>query len=354
MNVVNYVLSTLCVMLVSLPLFAKTLSSEQRDQFTAIYAPELGNIYACPQNTSSEYGFCANSLKNPQNAPQILMPKDGPQAVLVLQHGLSDSPYFMHYVGQQLQRRGYIVILPLTPGHGKKDANADMKDDNLQQRWYQHTEQVMNFAYGFDLPVFIGGFSTGGALAVQYALLNQDKISGVMLFSGALALSGAAESLANIWGIKHLAKWIDGEYETMGPHPHKYPSVAGFSALVLMDVIRDIRGLLEDATSTNTPIYMPLFVAHSMADIVTPFKGVDMLVNAVEGEHVVFKIDESYDLCHADLPMSQIQLIGLRFQKSEVNQSERCAIPEPNPLHNQMMLMLNNYLDLQLQNKKNQ
>jgi len=328
----------------SLTLQAQTLSPEQQAQFSNIYSPELGSVFACSNNSQSNIGFCANSLKNAENAPIILLPKSASKGVIVLMHGLSDSPYFLRSVGDFLQKKNYTVILGLNPGHGKKLAAEDMRDDNLQQRWYSHFDQIMAFAKTFQSPIYVGGFSTGGALAAHYALNHPDEVEGLLLFSGALALSSAAEALSNIWGIKTLAKWIDGEYETMGPHPNKYPKVAGFSALVLLDVIHDVRQILENAKENDAPISLSVFAAHSMADIVTPFKGIESLVGEVQGEHVIFKIDESYDVCHADLPMSKVQLIGLKFDKTQVNQSERCAVPLANPLHAQMLLMLETFL----------
>lgn len=334
--------------MVSVSLQAATLSTEQKKSFSAIYSAELGKVSECSGNTQYNINFCASSLKNEHNGPAVLLPKGDARGAVVLLHGLSDSPYFMRSIGGYLQQKNYLVILGLNPGHGKKVAIEDMRDDTLQQRWYTHFDELMGFAKGLDLPIFVGGFSTGGALASQYALNHSEEVQGLLLFSGALSLSTAAEALSHIWGIKTLAKWIDGEYQTMGPHPHKYPKVAGFSALVLLDVIHDVRDTLERAAETDKAIQLSIFAAHSMADIVTPFEGIESLVNAVKGEHVLFKIDESYDLCHADLPMSQIQLIGLKFDRSQVNEYERCAVPRANPLHAQMLLMLDNFLSTHL------
>ena len=323
---------------------AETLTLEQKTQFSNIYSDELNGVYACAKNTALEYGLCSTSLKNDGHAPSVLLPKGTSKGVIVILHGLSDSPFFVRSPGEFLQKKGYVVILPLNSGHGKKDASFDMRDDKLQQRWYAHFDQIIAFAKTFDGPLALGGFSTGGALATRYALNHPEEVNALVLFSGALALSSSAETLSKIWGIKSLAKWIDGDYETMGPHPYKYPSVAGYSALVLMDVIRDVRAQLAEHQDNNVQITLPIFAAHSMADTVTPFEGVESLTEQLKGEHVVFKIDESYDLCHANVPISQVQLIGLQFDKTQVNQSERCALPTYNPLHGQMLMLLDDFL----------
>ena len=334
---------------ISLSAWAQTLSQAQKETFSAIYEPELGTIYACPSNTATVVGFCANTVKSAPNAPHILLPSSLPIGIIVLQHGLADSPYFVRSIGEGLQKKGYLVILPLTPGHGKKDATKDMRDDALQQRWYQHVNQIMAFAKTFDVPISIGGFSTGGSLSIYYALKHPKDVRSVMLFSGALALPGAAEALAKVWGIKSLAKFIDGKYESYGVHPYKYATIAGYSALVLLDVINDVRNMVEQTHLDEHRISMPIFAAHSLADRLTPFSGVEDLVAKVEGDHVVFKIDKKFDVCHADLPISELQLIGLKFDRSKVNQSERCAVPKANPLHAQMMAMLDKFLAIHMQ-----
>lgn len=317
--------------------------------FSSIYEKELGEAISCDQDVKNGLRYCFEGLKNEGNAPYILLPSVSlkqtlPKGVIVLFHGLSDSPYFMSSIAEFLRGKGYIVIAPLTPGHGKVDASADMKDDDLQSRWNTHTDQVMKFAdemaETINIPVVVGGFSTGGAFATYFAINHPQKVKALLLFSGALELDGSAESMSNVWGIKSLAKWLDGEYETQGGHPFKYPSVASYSALVLMDIIYDIRSILKTKKVT-----MPIFSAHSLADTVTLYSGIENLTSQIEGDHRIFKIDESYELCHADLPMSAVQIVNLKFDKSKVNTNEKCTVPKANPLHNKMLLMLELFLN---------
>lgn len=321
-----------------------TLAQEKLQAFISIYEDELTPVSACPESELRDISLCSPLLRNSGNSPFILLPSQTPKGLVVLFHGLSDSPYFMRSIGEFLQSKGYMVIAPLTPGHGKKEADADMQDEQLYSRWITHTNSVMDFASSFNLPIAIGGFSTGGALATHYTLQNPENVEALLLFSGALELSGAAEAMSKIWGMKSLAKWLDGDYEAIGPHPHKYPSVASYSALVLMDVIKDIRDMLEQKS-----IKKSVFAAHSMADSTTLFTGVEDLTNAIDGDHTLFKIDESYELCHADVPMNAVQIVNLNYDKSQVNESELCKVPKANPLHDQMLLMLDIFLQEHLQ-----
>ncbi|MEE3306263.1 MAG: phospholipase, partial [Pseudomonadota bacterium] len=148
------------------------------------------------------------------------------------------------------------------------------------------------------------------------------------------------ESMSRIWGIKLLARIIDGTYQTHGPNPYKYPNVAGLAGLELMDLINIIRDKVEEGQQ----IEVPLFAAHSQADVTTPIRGIEQLMDASEGPNTFFVIDESYALCHADLVVSPRLLKQMNFNANMVNQQEECAVPKANPLFPTMSLMLQDYL----------
>jgi esterase/lipase len=324
----------------------------QAQGFFSLYEQELGPVKVCDEVFTNGVKVCFETLRNDGNAPYILLPRlspsmASPKGVIVLFHGLSDSPYFVSSIGEFLRLKGYVVIAPLTPGHGKKKADADMQDEQLKMRWNEHTERVMDFASNMastvNLPIAVGGFASGATFATQYTINNPEKVNALLLFSGALQLVGAAEAMANIWGMKVLAKWLDGEYETQGAHPYKYPTVASYSGLVLMDIVHDIRDILN-----TKQVSKAIFAAHSMADNVTLFEGVESITQQIKGEHTIFKIDESFNVCHADLPMSAVQIVNLKFDKSKINESEKCAVPQANPQHANMLMMLDLFLSQKL------
>jgi esterase/lipase len=312
--------------------------------FKSLYKTELGSIQACTKQIEGELKVCSKILKNEGNAPYVLHAKH-PKAVVVLFHGLSDSPFFMRSIAEYLQSQGYTAIVGLTPGHGKYDADADMEDPQLKERWLTHSQSLIQLAKSLDSPLFIGGFSTGGAFATHYMLNNPGDIQGLLLFSGALQLADNAESMSKVWGMKWITKWFDGEYPSQGPNPYKYPSVGLYSALVLMDVINDIRDKLAIYSENQKTLTTPIFAAHSAADKTTLIEGVENLMENVDGEHSLFKIDESYDVCHADLPISSVQIVAMKFNKSLVKEHEKCAVPQANPLHQNMLNMMMYFLE---------
>ena len=54
----------------------------------------------------------------PGNYPQILHSGQVSAQVIVLVHGLTDSPYYMQAIAEDFARKGFNVVLPLLPAHG--------------------------------------------------------------------------------------------------------------------------------------------------------------------------------------------------------------------------------------------
>jgi pimeloyl-ACP methyl ester carboxylesterase len=322
------------------------------EDFSTLYEAELGSVRSCEDNIGLyEYKVCSSALRNEGNSPFILYSKGRSGAngkrqiapIVVLFHGLSDSPFFIRSIAEHLNNSGFTVVAPLMPGNGKRNAASDMRDPNLQQRWYSHVDSIMSLVRPYSEITYIGGFSTGGTFATRYLLLHPDEVDGLLLFSAALALSDSAENLAKIWGMKWIAKIVDGDFVSTGPNPYRYPDVAGYAALTFADVIFEVRDLL-----VQTTVSKPIFVAHSLADITAPYYGVEDLLERIEGNHQVLTIAESYDTCHQDLVMSNITMVGFKIDKTQLNISERCAVPKPNPLFKNMMAMLDYFFAQQL------
>ena len=55
---------------------------------------------------------------------------------ILLTHGLSDSPYFMHHVARFFQAEGFRVMAVLLPGHGTRPG------DLLEVRWQEWARAV--------------------------------------------------------------------------------------------------------------------------------------------------------------------------------------------------------------------
>ena len=310
------------------------------DRFADIYQQELGSTQGCQEPRLLEFAVCSSALRNDGNAPYILHHGHPTDKVIVLFHGLSDSPFFLRSIAGALHAEGYNVVVGLLPGHGLVDADADMQDPELANRWRKKVADISELATSLGDTKYIGGFSTGGALAVEYVLSHPDEYKGLLLFSGALRLDSTVETLANIWGMRWVAKLLDGDYQTEGRNPVKYPKVSTYAALQLVDVISSIRAQIAQ----KAPLDLPLFVAHSQADVTTNIQGVQDLMAYNQGQNQFFEIPQSYDVCHADLVISESQLQDMHYDMSNLGEREPCSVPQANPLHPAMLAAAIAYL----------
>ena len=323
----------------SLAAFSQPIESELK-QFEDVYQKQLGSIQDCQTSSPNTFKVCSSALKNEGNAPFILHHNMVTEKIIVLFHGLSDSPFFLRSIAQSLYQQGFNVVVALSPGHGKKEADVDMEDPNLADRWRAHVAEIMNLSTGLGEKVYIGGFSTGGALAAEYSLKHPSAVNGVLLFSGALAVAPSVEFLNKIWGIQWFAKLLDGEYQTIGRNPYKYPKISRFAAFELLEVIFSVRQLLVQ----NDGFALPVFSAHSAADATTLISGVKNLMDQNRGINDLFEIPQKIDLCHADLVINNQQLIDMQFDDSDLIDIMPCDVPKANPKHAQMLLALSQFM----------
>lgn len=310
------------------------------NRFAQLYQAQLGSIEGCKEPSIDVFSVCSSALKNDGNAPYILHHNTTSDKVIVLFHGLSDSPFFMRSIAQSFYHEGYNVVVALLPGHGLKNADKIMQDPNLANLWREHLAAVIELATGLGKQEYVGGFSTGGALATEYVLLHPNKVKGLLLFSGALRLESKAEILANVWGMRWLAKKLDGDYSTEGRNPFKYPSVSTFAAFQLVDVIMSVRELIEDKRTLN----LPIFVAHSQADATTLIRGVKELMTYNQGSNQFFDIPQNNNVCHADLVINAKQLVDMHYDMRGIEETESCSVPKANPVHAEMLKVAIAYL----------
>jgi esterase/lipase len=310
------------------------------DRFDVIYKRQLGTTRGCQTPERNVFRVCSTHLKNDGNAPYILHHDKITEKVVVLFHGLSDSPFFLRSIAQSIYQQGNNVVVALMPGHGKKQADKDMQDTELADRWRAHVSEVIDYSSSLGNQRYAGGFSTGGVLATEYILQNPKTVNGLMLFSGALALESSVETMTNIWGIQWLAKMLDGEYETQGRNPYKYPRVARFSVFELTEVIFSVRYLIQQGALLN----LPIFVAHSLADTTIPIIGVKNLMAANKGPNTFFEMSLDADVCHADVVINEKQLSDMHYDVSMLDEIMPCDVPKANPKHAEMIDSLSQFL----------
>ena len=223
--------------------------------------------------------YNAGSLSDPRAKPQ-----DGnrtrelapPHVVggVVLVHGLSDSPYLMHRLGERMAAAGWHVVLLRLPGHGTAPSGL------LNVRWQDWAAAVRLAArhvrgrIGPGKPLVLAGFSTGAALSVEYCLARLQgedlpAVDRLVLLSPAIGVTPVAAlavwqaRLAALPGLEKVA------WDSIGPEydPYKYVSFAvntGDQIYRLTAKIDErMRVLANDGTGVRLP---PILAFQSIAD----------------------------------------------------------------------------------------
>jgi pimeloyl-ACP methyl ester carboxylesterase len=181
--------------------------------------------------------FNRGSLCDPGRWPRdwnrsFELPVDAPRAGVLLLHGMSDSPYSLRSHAMRLHAAGAQVLGLRIPGHGTAPVGL------TRVRWQDMAAAVrlatrhLKDRVG-DRPLFLVGYSNGGALAVHYAIsaLEDDALpafDGIVLLSPEIGISAAAafavwqERIGRLLGLEKL-KWqsVLPEYD-----PFKYQSFA--------------------------------------------------------------------------------------------------------------------------------
>lgn len=107
----------------------------------------------------------------------------GAEATMLLCHGFTGDPSSLRPWGEHLRDAGYHVVCPLLPGHGlpwRELAKTRWPD------WYAAVDRALDTALGFGRPVFAGGLSMGGTLALRLAEHRGGELSGLVLVNPAV------------------------------------------------------------------------------------------------------------------------------------------------------------------------
>jgi esterase/lipase len=115
------------------------------------------------------------------NAPREWRPQGHPRKGILLVHGLGDSPWTFHDIGEHLAARGFLVRAMLLPGHGTRP--EDLLDVKLRD-WRRAVTEQTQALHAKVKEVYLGGFSLGANLVLDYAYAHPE-IAGLLLFSPA-------------------------------------------------------------------------------------------------------------------------------------------------------------------------
>jgi len=174
---------------------------------------------------------------------------------IILVHGLSDSPYLMKALGEHFQSRGFLVRAVLLPGHGTRPGDLTKV---TEVAWRQALEYVAQDTSRQVEHLYLAGFSTGGTLAVDYALEHPGSIVGLFLFSPCLQVKSSSARWANLLGL--FQTWLDINNDQDFAKYESFPVNAVAQIVTLTDRIKELANRHPERLS------LPVFIALSGED----------------------------------------------------------------------------------------
>ena len=199
-----------------------------------------GDVYTAPYNRSFE-----------------LVPAERRGSALLI-HGLTDAPYSMLALARRLHARGLHVVVLRLPGHGTVPAGQLRM---TLEDWRAAVRIAARHAASLaspDQPFYVGGYSTGGTLALTHALESLSdptlrRPTRVLLVSPAIELPRIAvltriiDALAFLPGLE-AAHWqeILPEYD-----PYKYNSFAVNSTRQVLAATNTLARAIDQAQAAG-------------------------------------------------------------------------------------------------------
>jgi alpha-beta hydrolase superfamily lysophospholipase len=212
----------------------------------------------------------------------------------LLLHGLTDSPYSMRALADSLHARGFDVTVLRLPGHGTLPA---MLTEVSYDDWWQATliaARAVAARTPAGAPFYVGGYSTGGTLALLYALHSlQDpalrRPTRVLLVSPAIELTrvAALASIIDVASVVPIPVLEKVRWQEIVPEfdPYKYNSFPVNASRQVNRATRTLQAALERAAVDGRLREMPPVVAwQSVVDSTVGANGVvDRLFGALDG-----------------------------------------------------------------------
>lgn len=254
--------------------------------------------------------YNAGSRSDPEIWPRnwnrtFELPNEAATFGVLLLHGYSDSPYSLAELGQLLHADGGEVLGMRMPGHGTAPSgliHATFDDMAAAVRiGMRHLKGRLG-----ERPLFIVGYSNGGALATNYTLASIEEAdlprpAGVVLFSPEIGIDAIAAysnwqaRIGDLLGLDNLA-WnsVLPEYD-----PYKYNSFAVNAGYQAYEATVDIQSQLDRLKAQGRLSEIPPILAFQSAADATVLAPalVERLFNRLEpGGHelVVFDINQMF------------------------------------------------------------
>jgi alpha-beta hydrolase superfamily lysophospholipase len=179
-------------------------------------------------------------------------PGTASRGAALLLHGLTDSPYSLRSIADHLAAQGFEVFALRLPGHGTAPSGLLTFQIEDMQAAVRLAMRDLRRRGAPDRPIYLVGYSNGGALAVDYTLAVLDgeplpKPAGLVLVSPAIGVSRLAIVGRVKTGLSSVPGFERAAWETLQLEfdPFKYTSFSFHAAGETFRLTRRVANSLE-------------------------------------------------------------------------------------------------------------
>lgn len=219
--------------------------------------------------------FQSSESKDKEVGRPFIMIPPRIKAGIVLVHGYMAAPAEVRQLAHSLYDQGYLVYGARLKGHGT--APEDLAGTHWQE-WYESLNRGYVVTKTYTDTIFVGGFSTGGGLALLAAGLKQEKIRGAFSINAPLKLKQFKAKLApSASSVNSLLRKIKGA-PTGWEFVQNSPENADINyQRNPLSGVRELNAAMHAMEETLGDIVSPTLIIQGGSDpVVDPASGLEM------------------------------------------------------------------------------
>ncbi len=260
----------------------------------------MGQSPALADSNEKVRGYVAAVASNPQLRPgnePFFLEAHPEKAKLLFMHGFTASPWEAREMAEYLHKGGVSVFVPLLAGHGT--SWEDLKDTSRQD-WYGTASESFDLLYeslgdagdNGKGCVFVGGMSTGSALALMLARDHREKVCGIVSIGTPIYFQNWRARFAWLFKmlIPHTTRPLSQE-----AFPYYYEKRPTAAVAQLYEMVRRLKGMLPH-------IDQSILILQSLEDETIKPESADYIFSTIgsrdktmvrfeQGSHVLIKND---------------------------------------------------------------
>lgn len=187
----------------------------------------------------------------------------------IMFHGLTGTSWVFHELKELLEKKGFIVVAPLLPGHGTTPEDLNRV---AWEEWTDFARKAYEELRSRCDSIFIFGLSMGGAIALYLA--SEVPCQGVVSLSAPVRFRKFW-----VWTLPIMRLFVR-YWRKNGDSDSQLPEEVGYDCYPLSSLSQMLR-LLRRMRSQLKNVQCPVLIMHSKGDVRVSARNADLLYDGI-------------------------------------------------------------------------